>query len=289
MLRVKALRSAELREGQRITKELHGRPVTVIRHSGKLYALDAKCYHMGGPLGEEGDIEDIGSGASGAACITCPWHNHKISLESGGRIDTDLCGELCTSAPKQRVHQVIDDSEHLWVLLNMEGERPSDKYNVSSNGGGLMFGNGFTSGYGLGASAFGNSTGLASSEARGLGSVRPAADQQTAPTALPAQGFLIPYGGVDKYYPPPSPVKPSNGTLPFRGVRTNMRGAAAREAVKNNYRPPPSSIGGAEERPSAQRKITELFSRQMPAPERQWEPLAASGVAIHTGVQDMEF
>ncbi len=98
----------------------------------------------------------------------------------------------------------------------MEGERPSDKYNVSSNGGGLMFGNGFTSGYGLGASAFGNSSGLASSEARGLGSMRPAADQQTAPTALPAQGFLIPYGGVDKYYPPPSPVKPSNVRITAR-------------------------------------------------------------------------
>lgn len=38
----------------------------------------------------------------------------QISLETGGRIDKDLCGDLCTTAPKQRVHQVIDDSEHLW-------------------------------------------------------------------------------------------------------------------------------------------------------------------------------
>ncbi len=38
----------------------------------------------------------------------------QISLDTGGRIDKDLCGDLCTTAPKQRVHQVIDDSEHLW-------------------------------------------------------------------------------------------------------------------------------------------------------------------------------
>lgn len=95
------------------------------------------------------------------------------------------------------------------VLLNMEGERPSDKYNVSSSGDGLTFGNGFTSGYGLGASAFSSSGGIGGSEARGLGSLRPVAEQQAAPSALP-QGFLIPYGGVDKYYLPPSPVKPSS-------------------------------------------------------------------------------
>lgn len=68
-----------------------------------------------------------------------------------------------------------------------------------------------------------------------------------------------------------------------------MRGAAAREAVKNNYRPPPSEIGDTQERPGAQRRITELFSRQMSAPQHQWDPSAVPGVALHTGVQDMEF
>lgn len=61
-------------------QELHGRDVTVIRHKGKLYALDALCYHLGGPLGEEGDIEDISSGQGNNACITCPWHHHKVCL-----------------------------------------------------------------------------------------------------------------------------------------------------------------------------------------------------------------
>ncbi len=62
-------------------QELHGRPITVIRHHGKLYALDANCYHFGGPLGEEGDIEDIATGTHRGACITCPWHKHKVCTD----------------------------------------------------------------------------------------------------------------------------------------------------------------------------------------------------------------
>ncbi len=99
----------------------------------------------------------------------------------------------------------------------MEGERLSDKYNISSSGNDLRFGNGFTSGYGLGAPAFSASGGMSGSEARGLGSLLPVSERQAAPSALPAQqGFLIPYGGVDKYYPPPSPVKPSAVSTPFK-------------------------------------------------------------------------
>lgn len=56
-------------------QDLHGRNITFIRHNGKVHAVDSKCYHMGGPLAE-GDIEEL---ASGHVCITCPWHNHKVS------------------------------------------------------------------------------------------------------------------------------------------------------------------------------------------------------------------
>ncbi len=61
-----------------------------------------------------------------------------------------------------------------------------------------------------------------------------------------------------------------------------MRGAAARAAVVQKYKPPPSSIGTPESKPGAQRTITEMFSRvpQVPAP--------AFLPAVHTGVQDMD-
>lgn len=55
-------------------QEVHGRTVTVVQHSGKVYALDTSCFHQGGPLGAQGDIEDI----DGLACIRCPWHGYRV-------------------------------------------------------------------------------------------------------------------------------------------------------------------------------------------------------------------
>jgi hypothetical protein len=57
----------------------------------------------------------------------------------------------------------------------------------------------------------------------------------------------------------------------------NMRGAAARTAVLQKYKPLPRSLGTPEPKPVAQRTITEMFSRV---------PQAAP--AVHTDVQDME-
>jgi hypothetical protein len=64
-------------------QEVHGRTVTVLQHSGKVYAVDTSCFHQGGPLGTQGDIEDI----DGVACIRCPWHGYRVSNRSYPRFD----------------------------------------------------------------------------------------------------------------------------------------------------------------------------------------------------------
>lgn len=50
--------------------------MTVLRHESKYYAVDSACFHMGGPLGEAGDIEEL----AGSACIVCPWHGRKVGV-----------------------------------------------------------------------------------------------------------------------------------------------------------------------------------------------------------------
>lgn len=57
-----------------LLQEVHGRTVTVLQHNGKVYAIDTACFHQGGPLGTEGDIEDI----NGVACLRCPWHGYRV-------------------------------------------------------------------------------------------------------------------------------------------------------------------------------------------------------------------
>ncbi|CAG9463618.1 unnamed protein product [Pedinophyceae sp. YPF-701] len=122
----KVMRDAHLGEGQRICKEIAGRTVTVLRAEGKAYCIDSSCYHMGGPIGAEGDIEDVG----GRLSITCPWHKHKILLDNGKRAETGLDGCM-REGPEavQRVHKVIVDDGWLWVSIDQNQRARSDTYN----------------------------------------------------------------------------------------------------------------------------------------------------------------
>lgn len=59
--------------------------------SDKLYALEDKCPHQGGPL-SAGIVHDN--------CVTCPLHNWDISLESGHALGAD---SGCTTTFKIKV------------------------------------------------------------------------------------------------------------------------------------------------------------------------------------------
>ena len=65
-------------------QEVLGRTVTVLLHGGNIYALDSACFHMGGPVGEAGDIEEL----AGSACIVCPWHGRKVHFYHDFKIYT---------------------------------------------------------------------------------------------------------------------------------------------------------------------------------------------------------
>ena len=55
---------------------MSGRTISVLQHQNRYHAVDSACFHMGGPLGEQGDIEELG----GNACLVCPWHGRKVSM-----------------------------------------------------------------------------------------------------------------------------------------------------------------------------------------------------------------
>ena len=74
------------RDDARLHAEVHGRHLALVRRGAQLYAMDATCYHMGGPL-LHADIEDVpGHGA----CIVCPWHHYQISMTTGERLYQDM-------------------------------------------------------------------------------------------------------------------------------------------------------------------------------------------------------
>jgi len=112
------------------------RHVTVLRTHGKLCALDAICYHAGGPLGL-GDVEEV---AEGRPCVRCPWHHYLVDLETGTKWYQPLqkdptsgqlvpAGWKCTEKSVQRIHEVEERSGGIYVRLRLEGgERESDRW-----------------------------------------------------------------------------------------------------------------------------------------------------------------
>ena len=74
----RALREAELREGQPVRAEVNGLRVVLVRRAGRVYAPGERCSHLGGPLAE-GEVRD--------EAIVCPWHGSRFALEDGRVLD----------------------------------------------------------------------------------------------------------------------------------------------------------------------------------------------------------
>jgi nitrite reductase/ring-hydroxylating ferredoxin subunit/uncharacterized membrane protein len=53
-------------------------PVVLVRHRGRIFAMGARCSHMGGPL-DEGWLLKGG--------LVCPWHGSRYDLETGQPLD----------------------------------------------------------------------------------------------------------------------------------------------------------------------------------------------------------
>ena len=106
-------------------------------------------------------------------------------------------------------------------------QRESDKYNGSLQASSAPSSKGASSqGYGLGfSSGVSPSGGLGGLESRGLSASFSPARSSMSDEVLGSQesststAYLEPFGGADKFYPPPSPLKPkapSEVSLPFK-------------------------------------------------------------------------
>ncbi|XP_032942526.1 Rieske domain-containing protein isoform X1 [Catharus ustulatus] len=134
----------DIQKSQRITAKIDGREIVVFYHEGKFHALDSRCYHEGGPLCR-GEIEDI----DGQACIVCPWHKFKITLETGEGLYEGINPLEPTPTPKwqskgvkQRIHKVTIDNGNVYVSppdlsVSFDSDYFADKY---KNGGELVMG-----------------------------------------------------------------------------------------------------------------------------------------------------
>ena len=103
----------ELPEGRVKTVTAAGKQLALVHFSGKFAAMDNRCPHQGGPLGE-GSIED---GVDGKCWLRCPWHGWDFDpltgKPPGGHADTG-----------QEMFAVDVRDDGIYVGVEAEPERP---------------------------------------------------------------------------------------------------------------------------------------------------------------------
>jgi nitrite reductase/ring-hydroxylating ferredoxin subunit len=71
---VRVAAAADIPEGEGRVFDVDGTEVAVFRVGGTFHAIDNKCKHQGGPLGE---------GHLNGCVVTCPWHDWTYDVTTG--------------------------------------------------------------------------------------------------------------------------------------------------------------------------------------------------------------
>ena len=71
---VKVGRIGDFAEGRLKKVQVAGEDVVVTCISGKIYAINGSCSHMGAPL-DEGELE--------GTIVVCPWHGGQFDIMTG--------------------------------------------------------------------------------------------------------------------------------------------------------------------------------------------------------------
>lgn len=75
---VPAAKQQDIQPGTGVASECGGRPVAIFNIDGNFHAVQGKCPHRGGPLGE-GELE--------GNVVTCPWHAWRFDVCTGANAD----------------------------------------------------------------------------------------------------------------------------------------------------------------------------------------------------------
>lgn len=86
--------------GQAAEVTLGGRSIALFNVNGTFYAIDGRCPHRGGPLGQ---------GFLDGSQVSCPWHNYTFDVTTGENVvSADL---------KVARYEVKVDGGKVWVRI----------------------------------------------------------------------------------------------------------------------------------------------------------------------------
>ncbi|NXU53588.1 RFESD protein, partial [Turnix velox] len=133
----------DIKKSQRATAKVSGRELVIFYHKGKFHALDSRCYQANDYLFLSFFfLQDI----NGQACIVCPWHKYRITLETGeglyegiNPLEPSPIPQWKSKGVKQRIHKVTVHNNNIYVnppdlSVSFDSDYFADKY---KNGGDL--------------------------------------------------------------------------------------------------------------------------------------------------------
>jgi nitrite reductase (NADH) small subunit len=80
---------------RRLVMGLYDKPIALFNIEGNLYAINAICPHMGGPL-QSGKLQ--------GKIIYCPWHQWSFCVDNG---ESDHQGGHCTSTYQVQIQDGV--------------------------------------------------------------------------------------------------------------------------------------------------------------------------------------
>jgi nitrite reductase (NADH) small subunit len=75
-------RDGDIPVGEGRSFDLEDRQVAVFNIGGRLHAIDGRCAHLGGPLGD-GEVD--------GRFVMCPWHSWTYDVTTGENVDHPEC------------------------------------------------------------------------------------------------------------------------------------------------------------------------------------------------------
>jgi 3-phenylpropionate/trans-cinnamate dioxygenase ferredoxin component len=84
--RVKVGRIEEIPAGEGRVVDVGGQALAVFNVDGRFYAIDNRCVHRDGPLGE---------GLLDGHVVMCPWHGWRFDVRSGKNVNNPAVAVPC--------------------------------------------------------------------------------------------------------------------------------------------------------------------------------------------------
>jgi nitrite reductase (NADH) small subunit/3-phenylpropionate/trans-cinnamate dioxygenase ferredoxin subunit len=101
--RIEVARMKDLRADRGHCIEVEGRAIALFLKDGKVFAMDDRCPHAGGPLG---------AGHVSKGIVMCPWHGWRFRVEDGVWADAPHAGLAV------RCYPVVQSEDEVWIEVD---------------------------------------------------------------------------------------------------------------------------------------------------------------------------